>query len=154
MEELQLEQKLEPLVREAGLLLVDMSLARAGKRLMLRILVDRKDRVTIREIGVLSRRIKDLLDGELILGNDSYRLEVSSPGVGRRLESDVDWERTVGRTLTLQLEDDSYTGRLTGRDGDSLLFDDTVRIELSKIIRAVEVLEDRPQSTGHTDRGE
>lgn len=143
MEELQLEERLEPLVGETGLLLVDMSLARAGKHLVLRLLVDRKGRVTVGECAALARRIKDLLDGEMLLDSDNYRLEVSSPGVGRALSSDADWERTVGRLLSLQLDDGTFVGRLTGRDGDSLVFEDGGRVSLSAVLSAVELLDDR-----------
>lgn len=142
MDQAELTAKLTPLVEEAGLILVDLSSGRAGKRLMVRLLVDRRGRVTVNECAALARSIKDCLDAGSVLGTEDYRLEVGSPGVGRPLESEADWNRTVGRILTIDLEAGPYTGVLAGFEDLSLTFEDGTIVATDSILRAVEVLEE------------
>ncbi|HRW78339.1 MAG TPA: ribosome maturation factor RimP, partial [Candidatus Sabulitectum sp.] len=52
-------QHIEKIVEEMGLLLVDMNLFQAGRRRVLRVLVDRQGRVTLDECAELSRKIGD-----------------------------------------------------------------------------------------------
>ena len=142
MEQAELRETLIPLVEDAGLLLVDLASGRSGRRTMIRLLVDRRGHVTVNECAALARRIKDLLDSGVLPGTEDYRLEVGSPGIGRPLESEADWNRTVGRTLTVELEEGTYTGLLTGYEGGMLRFGDGKAIGTDSVLRAVEVLEE------------
>jgi ribosome maturation factor RimP len=135
-----LKQGIEQLATKAGLLLVDTSWIRIGRRMLLRVLVDRPGRVTIGECAALSRSIEDLMDRDLEM-QDPYLLEVSSPGIGRRLESEIDWVRSVGRTVRVELESETVEGELLGYDGGCLQLPDNRIIPVSMVVRAVEVLE-------------
>jgi ribosome maturation factor RimP len=127
-------------VDHAGLLLVEVGTARAGRRRLIRILVDRPGRITVDECADLSREISDRLDSELML-EEPYVLEVSSPGVGRELTTDVDWRRSVGRTLrVLMKNDEQFEAELTDYDGSCLSFPDGRIVHVSMVKRAVEVL--------------
>jgi ribosome maturation factor RimP len=145
MDQAELREKLEALVTEAGLIPVDFSIGKAGKRIMVRLLVDREGRVTVNECGAVSRRVMDFLDSAMILGTDDYRLEVSSPGIGRALVSEADWRRTVGRVLRIESDSSVYTGLLARMEEGALVFADGTRVDTGSIRRAVEVL-DEPSS--------
>lgn len=131
----------ESLVKESGLLLVDMTAKNVGRTYHIRVLVDRPGRVTIDECASLSRRVKDSIDGEMLVMNENYRLEVSSPGIGRPLSSEVDWIRSVGRTLSVELHDDSFTGILEDYAEGRLRFQDDTEVSTDEIVRAVEVID-------------
>jgi ribosome maturation factor RimP len=142
LDQAELREKLEELVTGAGLILVDFSLGKAGRRIMVRLLIDREGRVTVNECAAVSKRVLDFLDSGMALGTDDYRLEVSSPGVGRALESEADWRRTAGRVLRIEFDGGSYTGLLARHEAGALVFADGTRMDTGSIVRAVEVLEE------------
>lgn len=144
MDQAELREKLEDLVTEAGLIPVDFSIGKAGKRIMVRLLVDREGRVTVNECAAVSRRVMDFLDSAMVLGTDDYRLEVSSPGIGRALSSEADWRRTVGRYLSIESDSGMYTGLLAGYEDGSLAFADGTKMDTGSIHRAVEILDEPP----------
>lgn len=131
----------ENLVKESGLLLVDMTAKNVGRTYHIRILVDRPGRVTVDECARLSRSVKDSIDGEMLVMNENYRLEVSSPGIGRPLSSEVDWIRSVGRTISVELQDDSFIGILEDYTGGHLRFKNNREVAADEIVRAVEVID-------------
>ena len=131
----------EAAVEDAGLLLVEFSQARAGRRTLLRVFVDRPGRVTIGECAKLSRDIERVLEDEDRF-QGSWVIEVSSPGIGRPLVSDADWKRVVGRTLRVELEEETFSGSLDGYDGEVLTFEGGRIVPVTMVRSAVEVLED------------
>jgi ribosome maturation factor RimP len=139
MESPDLFEIIEELVDRFNLMLVDLAVKNIGRSHMIRILVDKPERVNISECAELSRAVKDYIDGNMILKN--YRLEVSSPGIGRLLSTEVDWKRSVGRRLSVQLEDDSFIDCLEGYDGGILKFSAGRTESADDIVSAVEVLE-------------
>lgn len=127
-------------IDQAGFLLVEVNTARAGRRRLVRVLVDRPGRITVDECADLSREISDRLDSDLIL-EEPYILEVSSPGVGRELSTDVDWRRSVGRTLRVRMKnDEQFEAELTDYDGSCLSFPDGRIVHVNMVKNAVEVL--------------
>jgi ribosome maturation factor RimP len=130
---------IEGFVDRAGLMLVDLTVRNTGRSCMIRLLVDKPERVTIRDCAELTRSIKDHLDGNML--QLDYRLEVSSPGIGRLLCTEVDWERSIGRKLSVHMEDEDFSdwleeyreGFLKFREGRIVIADD--------IVRAVEILD-------------
>lgn len=104
-----IERRLRDLAQAAtasrGVELVDMILARAGKRQIIRLIVDCVGGVTIDQCAEVSRRISADLDMADIL-EGRYTLEVSSPGIDRPLKTVADFRRKVGRDVTVQYEGD------------------------------------------------
>jgi len=84
-----------------GLELVQVQYRREDHGWVLRILVDRPGGVSVDECGEFSREVSDLLDVEDLIDN-SYNLEVSSPGLDRPLIKPEDFERFAGREITLK----------------------------------------------------
>lgn len=70
---------LEPLVSAKGLDLEEIELTRAGRRRVLRIVVDSDDGVDLDACAELSRTISTTLDETDAMGEDEYQLEVTSP---------------------------------------------------------------------------
>ena len=142
MDTSELMEMIEELVDEAGLLLVDMTVKNLGRSYFLRILVDRPGRVTISECTELSRTVKDMIDEKLLLGDENYRLEVGSPGIGRPLGTRTDWIRCVGRKLSVKLDDDTeMIDWLEDFREDVLFFREKGQVPAGRILQALEVLE-------------
>ncbi|NTU43693.1 MAG: ribosome maturation factor RimP [Nitrospirales bacterium] len=104
------------LVEDEGLELVDVEVLGKGKRLLLRVTVDREGGVTISDCELISRELEALLDVEDPI-KGPYVLEVSSPGLDRPLVKQADFEKSVGKLAriitTEKLENQSFfVGRI------------------------------------------
>ncbi|KJY47257.1 MULTISPECIES: ribosome maturation factor RimP [unclassified Streptomyces] len=93
---------LEPLVAAKGLDLEDIEMSKAGKRRMLRIIVDSDEGVELDACAELSREVSDKLDESDVMGEDEYVLEVSSPGADRPLTEHRHYVRAIGRLVKFQ----------------------------------------------------
>jgi ribosome maturation factor RimP len=119
---------IEPVVVAAGFDLEDVSLTRAGRRFVVRVLVDADGGINLDGVAVVSREISTALDaadetgGEVLPGE--YQLEVSSPGVDRPLTLPRHWRRNVGRLVAVTVAGQTLTGRLTAADDDAVVLDD------------------------------
>ncbi|MFI5762968.1 MULTISPECIES: ribosome maturation factor RimP [unclassified Streptomyces] len=96
---------LEPLAAAKGLDLEEIETSKAGKRRMLRIIVDSDDGVELDACAELSREVSDLLDETDAMGEDEYVLEVSSPGADRPLTEHRHYIRAIGRLVKFQTSD-------------------------------------------------
>ncbi|MFF8293674.1 ribosome maturation factor RimP [Streptomyces sp. NPDC016309] len=94
---------LEPLVSAKDLDLEEIEVSRAGRRRMLRIIVDSDEGVELDACAELSRAISDKLDETDAMGDEEYVLEVSSPGADRPLTEHRHYVRATGRLVKFQL---------------------------------------------------
>ena len=83
-----------------GLELDDLELAGSGRRI-LRITVDREGGVGVDELAAASRGISRLLDEEDTF-DGPYSLEVTSPGLERRLRRPLHYEKSIGREAAVR----------------------------------------------------
>jgi len=94
-----IERLLEPVVRAAGLDLESVRVGSAGRRRLLRVVVDADGGVDLDNIALVSREASARLDDTGAMGETPYTLEVSSPGVDRPLTQPRHWRRAVGRLV-------------------------------------------------------
>ena len=118
---------IEPVVTAAGYDLEDVNLSRAGRRHVVRVLVDTDGGISLDDVAVVSREISAALDaaeeagGEVLAGE--YQLEVGSPGVDRPLTLPRHWRRNVSRLVTVTVAGRSLTGRVTAADETGVVLD-------------------------------
>jgi ribosome maturation factor RimP len=120
-----LSELVRPEVAAVGYDLEDLTVAAAGKRSVVRVVVDKDGGVTLDDVADVSRTISDVLDrvdeSEPGLFGTTYVLEVSSPGVDRPLTEPRHWRRNVGRLVTATLhEGEPVTGRVASADDDAV----------------------------------
>lgn len=89
-----------------------------GKARMLRIYIDKPEGVTHEDCEKISREVSTILDVEEVVPGAGYLLEVSSPGLDRKLRGAADYERFQGSLVKLQTLEPvdgsrNYEGRLT-----------------------------------------
>ncbi|WP_134323128.1 ribosome maturation factor RimP [Cumulibacter soli] len=122
----ELETTLRPVVQDAGFDLEALTLSQAGRRSVLRVIVDSDAGVNLDDIAAISRRVSEQLDaGDDGFGASPYTLEVTSPGVDRPLTEVRHWRRAIGRLVQWQHNGRSTTGRVAAVDGDSV----TIRLD-------------------------
>jgi len=91
----------ERVAASSGLEVVDVEMRGAGKSRMLRIFIDKPAGVTHEDCANLSREVSTILDVEDVVPGGSYVLEVSSPGLDRKLSRPADFERFIGSRVKL-----------------------------------------------------
>jgi ribosome maturation factor RimP len=95
---------LEPVLERDGYELVEVEWTRAGKRWVLRLFIDTRDRpgrVGIEDCQAVSRTVEPILDVEDFI-EPAYELEVSSPGLDRPLRKPADFDRFAGQRAHLK----------------------------------------------------
>lgn len=106
---------LEPLVSDRGLDLEEIDVTPAGKRRVLRVVVDADGGVQLDTCAELSRELSEVLDESDAMGGAPYVLEVTSPGADRPLTEQRHYRRAVGRLVKAQLTEEAGGGELTAR---------------------------------------
>jgi ribosome maturation factor RimP len=124
---------LEPAVAALGMDLEGVKITSAGRRRLLRIVVDADGGVSLDDIALASRELSATLDRAAAMGEAAYTLEVSSPGVDRPLTEPKHWRRAVGRLVSAPLRpqpgtsatapDATVTGRVVGADSSGVRID-------------------------------
>ena len=118
------EQFLLPLLAEHQFELVDVEYVKEAGNWYLRSYIDKPGGITVDDCEVISRLLSDWLDKEDFI-EDSYIMEVSSPGLGRPLKKDKDFERSLGEEVELRLYkprncQKEFTGILKAYDKDTV----------------------------------
>ncbi|MEV4464610.1 ribosome maturation factor RimP [Micromonospora echinofusca] len=121
-----LRDVIEPVVTAAGYDLEELSVSRAGRRHVVRVIVDADGGIRLDAVAEVSRAVSAALDAAEEAGGDivagEYQLEVSSPGVDRPLTLPRHWRRNVGRLVKVtargagaQAEQATGDRQVTGR---------------------------------------
>jgi len=140
-----LTEQLGPTIASLGLDLDALELSTAGRRRVLRVVVDREGGVSLDDIATATRAVSRQLDASDALGAQPYTLEVTSRGVDRPLTSPRHWQRNVGRLVVVgRTEGPEMTGRIAAADdvGADLEVDSggspvPQRVEYAQIRRAL-----------------
>ena len=113
----------ERVAATSGLEVVEIELRGGGKNRMLRVFLDKPAGVTHEDCALFSREFGTILDVEDVVPGGSYVLEVSSPGLDRKLNRAADYERFAGSKVKLMTRQPvngnrHFEGRLESfRDG-------------------------------------
>ncbi len=92
-----------PIAQENGCYVYDIEYVKEGKSFFLRVYVDKKDdRISIDECEIISRALSTALD-EADPIKENYLLEVSSPGIERKLRNPEHFEMYLGETVDIGL---------------------------------------------------
>lgn len=134
---------LEPSIEALGYELVDLELNFSGRQGILRLFIDRagSDGIGVEDCEAVSRQVSAVLDVEDPIRRD-YDLEVSSPGLDRKLVKPAHFDRFAGQAVEgrfCRMMDGRrrFAGTLVGRDGPMV----TIRVGNTDLTVALEDLE-------------
>lgn len=117
-----------------GFELIDLEFV--GKSL--RLTIDKPGGVTLGDCVSVTRRVSLLLDAEDPI-ESKYRLEVSSPGLNRKLKTAREFEHFSGRRAKVQTDEGIFRGTITALKGENVIFEvegSEISVGLSDIIKA------------------
>ena len=98
----QIQALVEPILAERGMELVELTCRPQGRQLLVRLLVDQAGGVTIAQCAQVNQLVGQVLEAANLI-EQSYTIEVSSPGLDRPLVNRRDFERAVGEDLRLDV---------------------------------------------------
>lgn len=130
----------EPVVVANGYDLEGLSVTTAGRRRLVRVVIDRDGGVTLDDAAAISRDISAALDEADPMGATAYVLEVTSPGVDRPLTLPRHWRRNLGRLVRVTLPDEAFDGRVVACTEDAVTLETegtTREVALSTIDKAI-----------------
>ncbi len=118
------EALIQPILDRLGFVLWDVEYVKEGADHYLRAYIDKEKGITIDDCVEVSRALSDELDREDFI-DEAYILEVSSPGLGRALKKDKDFERSIGQSVDIKTYKPidglkQMTGVLLSYDKDSI----------------------------------
>ena len=126
-----------------GIEIVDVEWKGGGGHRMLRIYIDRPEGVSHGDCEFISRQVGTILDVEEVIPDGRYTLEVSSPGLERRLKKAADFERFAGRQAKVLLKEPiagqrRWEGALAGYAGGVITLEPASGDPVSFPLMAVE----------------
>ncbi|MCR5405756.1 MAG: ribosome maturation factor RimP [Lachnospiraceae bacterium] len=118
------EALIQPILDRLGFVMWDVEYVKEGADHYLRTYIDKENGITIDDCVEVSRALSDELDREDFI-DEAYILEVSSPGLGRALKKDKDFERSIGQSVDVKTYKPidglkQMTGVLLSYDKDSI----------------------------------
>ena len=122
--EKQTEELLEPIVTGFGFELVDVEYVKEAGTWYLRAYIDKPGGITVDDCEAVSRKFSDVLDEKDYI-EDTYIFEVSSPGLGRPLKKDKDFQRSLGEEVEIRTyrptdRQKEFVGELKAYDKESV----------------------------------
>ena len=115
---------LAPVVTGQGLDLEQVELLPAGRRRLLRVVVDQEGGVGLDAVAAVSQAVSQALDESDVMGGSPYVLEVTSPGVDRPLTQPRHWQRARSRLVRADLAGgDDLTGRVIEADDEAAVLE-------------------------------
>jgi ribosome maturation factor RimP len=111
---------LEPVVRDAvgaaGFELEQLDVQRAGRRSLVKVVVDADSGIGLDEVADVSRTVSGVLDEHDHVLGGPYTLEVTSPGIDRPLTKPRHWRRNRLRLVKVRAGEETFTGRVGDAD--------------------------------------
>jgi ribosome maturation factor RimP len=127
VDEARIADVIRPVIAAAGMDLESVRVTAAGRRRLLRVVVDSDRGVSLDDAAAISRELSTALDTVAVMGDFPYTLEVSSPGVDRPLTDQRHWRRAVGRLVQVTVSDSDgarpVSGRVAAADADGVTLD-------------------------------
>ena len=122
-----IRQVAEKVIESLGYELVELELKGGGKHSILRVFVDKPEGITHGDCELVSEQLGTVLDVEDLIPF-AYTLEVSSPGLDRKLVKDSDYTRFEGKLAKIQTRvplqnQKTFKGRLRGLQGGNVLLE-------------------------------
>ena len=122
------EELITPILDRMNFELVEVEYVKEGGTWYLRAYIDKEGGITVNDCEAVAREMNEILDREDFV-EDSYVFEVSSPGLGRPLKKEKDFQRNMGKLVEVRTyrpieKQKEFCGILTAFDSNSVTIDE------------------------------
>ena len=127
----------EPIIENLGYELYDVEYAKEGKNYFLRIYIDKESGIDLNDCEKVSNEINEILDKADYI-KEQYYLEVSSPGIERKLRKDKHLEQNISKNVEIKLfkKDNNgkkeYTGKLKAFNQEEIIIETDKEITIER----------------------
>ena len=136
-----IEEKVEELVKDPieklGYSLYDVEYVKEGPEYYLRIYIDKESGIDLNDCEKVSNEINEILDKADYI-KEQYYLEVSSPGIERKLRKDKHLEQNISKNVEIKLfkKDNNgkkeYTGKLKAFNQEEIIIETDKEIAIER----------------------
>lgn len=136
-----IEEKVEQLVKDPieklGYSLYDLEYVKEGPEYYLRIYIDKESGIDLNDCEKVSNEINEILDKADYI-KEQYYLEVSSPGIERKLRKDKHLEQNISKNVEIKLfkKDNNgkkeYTGKLKAFNQEEIIIETDKEIAIER----------------------
>ena len=128
-----LEQTLLEDIENNGYELIEIDQHSLRKGIKFVLYIDHKNGIGLDDCVSVSKASEMIIDE--FIDPESYELEVSSPGLDRKLNKKEDFDRFIGKTIKIRLKEKlndrkNFKGLLTDRRGDTVILEDDQVFEI------------------------
>ena len=128
-----LEETLREQIERKGYDLIEIEQHSLRKGIKMVLFIDHDNGIGIDDCVLVSKEAEVILDE--FIDPESYELEVSSPGLDRKLNKKEDFDRFIGKTIKIKLKDKlndrkNFKGLLTDRQGEIIFLEDDQIFEI------------------------
>lgn len=135
-----------PALEALGFYLEDVTIASAGRRSMLTVIVDGDTHLSLDQVTSATKAIGEIVESIQSLGETPFTLEVTSPGLDRPLTKVRHWQKNINRLVKVVLQDGSEVkGRINEVNEASSVVGEK-KVNYSDIKRATLEVEFKPVS--------
>ena len=142
------EQLLKDPIEKLGYSLYDVEYVKEGPEYYLRIYIDKESGIDLNDCEKVSNEINEILDKADYI-KEQYYLEVSSPGIERKLRKDKHLEQNISKNVEIKLfkKDNNgkkeYTGKLKAFNQEEIIIeaDKEITIERKNIAQIKTIYE-------------
>lgn len=114
-----------PALTSIGLYLEDLTITSAGRRSIITVIIDGDSHLSLDQVTVATKAISELIENISNLGDNSFTLEVTSPGLDRPLTKPRHWQKNIDRLVKVtMLDTKEIKGRIKSANNDSVLIDE------------------------------
>lgn len=114
-----------PALTSIGLYLEDLTITSAGRRSIITVIIDGDSHLSLDQVTVATKAISELIENISNLGDSSFTLEVTSPGLDRPLTKPRHWQKNIDRLVkVIMLDTKEIKGRIKSANNDSVLIDE------------------------------
>ena len=128
-----LEETLREQIEKKGYELIEIEQHSLRKGIKMVLFIDHENGIGIDDCISVSKASEVVIDE--FIDPESYELEVSSPGLDRKLVKKEDFDRFIGKTIKIKLKEKlndrkNFKGLLTDRRGDMVILEDDQVFEI------------------------
>jgi ribosome maturation factor RimP len=148
----ELQKIAEVIVSGHSCLLEEITVRRAGRRLLVQVIVDNENGLDLDVVARISRELDREIEARELFAEKSFTLEVSSPGIDRPLVLPRHFKSNIDRLVKFELVTGAtFTARISGVDEDSLHFSDHDSVLLVEITSGQVQIEFNRKTTAAAD---